>query len=509
VDEGGSVISKYLLIITGFFVIVIVGTGCAQLIEPDLTDLDRDKDGFIDAIDEFPTDATEWKDTDGDGIGDNADTDDDGDGCLDTADTFPKDVNECVDTDGDGVGDNADTDDDNDGSADSVDPAPKDPTIACEDTDSDGICNTADTDDDGDGCLDTVDDAPLNSAICFTDTDGDGTRDSEDTDDDNDGCLDVDDDHPLNAALCFDNDGDGVENSSDAFPNDATEWTDADSDTVGSNADCNDSNANVSTNHHEICSNSTDDNCSGTTDEIGCMILITGGTFNMGADTDDADGQGTLGSTVHDVTLSNYYLDAYEVTNALFEACVTAGSCSAPNSLNSTYGNSSYDKWPIFYIDWNQASAYCTYVGKRLPTESEWEYAARNGSDEETYPWGIDAPTTTLANYFVPGNSGVVDDVDQFSAGNNDDGIFNLIGNVAEWVSDFAGDYPLEAAAAVTDPTGPALNQTSNKIFRGGSFSHSASGPNQLEGKDRFSVDPTTQSTFIGVRCASTTSTKN
>lgn len=445
---------------------------CAQLVEPDLSTLDQDHDGFIDDLDAFPLDATEWKDSDHDGIGDNSDPDIDGDTCANSADAYPTNPLECLDTDGDGVGNNEDTDDDGDGLADVDDPDPLDPESN-------------------------------------TDTDGDGTADASDNDDDNDGCLDSADDAPLDSNLCHDSDGDGVENDVDDFPNDATETTDNDSDSVGANTDCNDSNASVNPNRLEICGNSTDDDCNDSTDEIGCVISITGGTYNMGADA-DADGEGTLTSAMHDVAVSTFFLDKYEVTNALYGACVDDSGCTAPSALNSTFDNADFTDWPILYVSWNQANAYCEWAGKRLPTEAEWEYAARNGGRgqglETTYPWGAAVPSSTLANFFDGTTLGTPQDVDQFSAGGSDSAIFNLEGNVSEWVSDFSGNYPATADALVTNPTGPASGLTTNKIFRGGNFTFIAG---KLEGKDRFSADPATQSSTIGFRCASSSAVQN
>ncbi|MBI4212625.1 MAG: SUMF1/EgtB/PvdO family nonheme iron enzyme [Deltaproteobacteria bacterium] len=470
---------------------------------PDSADSDKDGDGCLNANDAFTTNASECLDTDSDGIGNNADTDDDGDGVADGSDAFPLNSSESLDTDGDGVGNNSDTNDDGDACLDSVDGLPLSST-ECLDTDGDGTGNNADADDDGDGCADGSDVLPLSSSECL-DTDSDGVGNNTDTDDDGDGCTDGSDDWPLISTLCNDNDLDGVENGNDAFPNDATETADTDADGVGNNEDCNDGNANVSTDHHEICGNSVNDDCDGSTDEIGCVLQIVGGTFNMGDDS-DGDGEGSLTSQVHDVTLSTFYLDKHEVTNALYKACVDASSCTAPSSSNLTYGVSAYNKLPIVFVNWTQASQYCTYAGKRLPTESEWEYAARNGATESTYAWGSSAPTTTLANYFDGTTFGFLQDVDQYSAGASTAGVFNLQGNASEWVFDFAGNYALTTDSTVTNPTGPASGQITTKIYRGGNFT-TLSG--LLQSKDRFAIDPATQSQVLGFRCASSTATKN
>ncbi len=191
-------------------------------------DLDDDGDGVADGADDFPLDAGETTDTDGDGIGNNADTDDDGDGVVDGSDAFPLDDTETTDTDGDGTGNNAD--DDGDGVNDGADAFPLDDAETT-DTDADGQGDNADTDDDGDGVNDASDDFPLDDTET-TDTDGDGTGDNADPDDDGDGVPDASDAFPLDETESVDTDADGigdgaddddgVDDGSDAFPLDST-----------------------------------------------------------------------------------------------------------------------------------------------------------------------------------------------------------------------------------------------------------------------------------------------
>ena len=148
--------------------------------------IDFDGDGVDDSSDAFPLDATEWLDTDGDGVGNNADTDDDNDGFVDASDAFPLDASEWIDSDNDGVGNNADTDDDNDGVDDWSDAFPFDASEWL-DSDNDGTGNNADSDDDNDGTDDALDGCPLDSnktspgqcgcGASDIDTDADGTAD--------------------------------------------------------------------------------------------------------------------------------------------------------------------------------------------------------------------------------------------------------------------------------------------------------------------------------------------
>jgi hypothetical protein len=207
---------------------------------------DRDADGYIDAIDDYPDDPSEYiLDSDSDGIRNTVDTDDDGDGTPDSSDRFPLNTSESIDTDNDGIGNNEDTDDDNDGVADVSDAYTIVSLGGRTDTDGDGRpnnCDTtcqglgmaADTDDDGDGVLDSADAYPLITLGGRTDTDGDGQPDNCDAE-----CQ------ALGMAADTDDDNDGVEDGSDALPLDKNESVDTDSDGIGNNTDTDDDNDGV------------------------------------------------------------------------------------------------------------------------------------------------------------------------------------------------------------------------------------------------------------------------
>lgn len=155
---------------------------------------DADSDGVPDAIDAFPSDGSEYLDTDGDGIGNGADNDDDGDGVPDLRDGAPLDRFETIDTDADGVGNAADRDDDSDGVEDVIDAFPLDRSLSV-DSDGDGIADRLDDDDDGDGVPDNEDAFPKYPHE-WLDTDKDGIGDNLDVDDDNDGLSDANDPQP-------------------------------------------------------------------------------------------------------------------------------------------------------------------------------------------------------------------------------------------------------------------------------------------------------------------------
>ena len=177
---------------------------------------------------------------------------------------------------------------------------------------------------------------------------------------------------------------------------------------------------------------------------------------------------------LHTVTLDAYQIAKYEVTNAAYAQCVAAKICKAPYSnasftRTSYYGNSTYDNYPVIYVDWNQSNTYCAWKGNRLPSEAEWEKAAR-GATIQAYPWGDFSATCGLANFWL-GTSGCVGDtsaVGSYPAGASTYGALDMLGNVWEWVNDwYAGTY-YDDPAAGTNPTGPATGY--NKVRRGGDF---------------------------------------
>src|SRR5512147_102854 len=111
------------------------------------------------------------------------------------------------------------------------------------------------------------------------------------------------------------------------------------------------------------------------------MVLVPEGEFVMGSDQGEKQEQ-----PVHQVYLNAYYIDKYEVTNALYTLCVDAGTCRGPYG-RSKYNDPQYAQHPVVYVNWTMAKAFCEWRGARLPTEAEWEKAAR-GTDGRIYPWG-------------------------------------------------------------------------------------------------------------------------
>ncbi|MCP4360479.1 MAG: formylglycine-generating enzyme family protein [Chloroflexi bacterium] len=191
------------------------------------------------------------------------------------------------------------------------------------------------------------------------------------------------------------------------------------------------------------------------------MVYVPSGTFSMGSNDSSGDER-----PVHDVTLDAFWIDQTEVTNEQYELCVADGECE-----KSTYaGDSDFngDQQPVVGVDWNDAEVYCTWVGGRLPTEAEWEYAAR-GPEGSTYPWGDNSPTCDLLNYWDDNACvGKTSAVGSYSSeGDSWVGASDMAGNVWEWVNDwYDSDY--YANSSTNNPTGPSNGKY--KVLRGGDW---------------------------------------
>ena len=210
------------------------------------------------------------------------------------------------------------------------------------------------------------------------------------------------------------------------------------------------------------------------------MVYVSAGEFLMGspegAGYDDERPQ-------HTVYLDAYWIDQTEVTNAMYARCVADGGCTEPRSResytrDSYYGNPDYDEYPVISVTWHQAEAYCQWAGRELPTEAQWEKAAR-GTDGRTYPWGNEPPAGNLVNFADKNtdydwSNKAIDDGYEDSApvGTYPDGAspysaLDMAGNVLEWVADWYGDYP---SGSVSNPTGPTIGES--RVLRGGSWNN-------------------------------------
>ncbi len=196
------------------------------------------------------------------------------------------------------------------------------------------------------------------------------------------------------------------------------------------------------------------------------MVFVPAGEFIMGSPEGEGDDDEHPQRTVY---LDAFYIGKYEVTNAEYKECVDAGACDPP-SMNSSYtrdpyyGNPEYDNYPVIYVSWYDAQAYCDWKGVRLPTEAEWEKAAR-GTDGQEYPWGNEAPDETKLNHEL--TVGNTTEVGSYPDGASPYGAMDMAGNVYEWVADwYDPDYYREAPNR--NPQGP--DSGNSRVLRGGSW---------------------------------------
>ena len=265
------------------------------------------------------------------------------------------------------------------------------------------------------------------------------------------------------------------------------------------------------------------------------MLAIPGGEFFMGSEEKDAlDTE----KPIHHVKLMPYCIDEFEETVEQYQACSDLGKCRPASKENVWPGISDeqrkiYDplcnivdakgkaKHPINCIDWEQARRACDVRGGRLPTEAEWEFAAR-GPDGRIYPWGNEAPSAQLLNGcgkecvawqkknrdpdHVPALMYDQDDgfvntapVGSFPKGKSRYGLQDVVGNVWEWVADYYAEYdPATANATVTEPKGPLTG--TDRVIRGGAWNGAQ--PSWVRPSFRFHVAPTARGYGFGFRCA-------
>lgn len=193
-------------------------------------------------------------------------------------------------------------------------------------------------------------------------------------------------------------------------------------------------------------------------------VFVPAGEFTMGSMAGEESDEGSE----HTVFLDGYWIMRTEVTRAQYGKCVAAGACSEPLDLNWDYA--SYWNFPVVNVTWRQAQDYAEWAGGRLPTEAEWEKAAR-GTDGRTYPWGDDWPLTNLVN--CCGIVGRASPVTLYTSRSMSPyGAVDMSGNVREWVADwYDGSYYKNSP--VQNPAGPTAGDY--RVIRGGSFAQSKS----------------------------------
>jgi len=228
------------------------------------------------------------------------------------------------------------------------------------------------------------------------------------------------------------------------------------------------------------------------------LLFVPSGEFLMGS-------PGGVGEPneqpQHVVNLSSYWIDQTEVTNLMYKKCVEEEGCTKP-SLDYYYLNEDFEDSPVTSIDWNQAKTYCEWSGRNLPTEAQWEKAAR-GTDGQIYPWGDNLPNSSLANFGNRGsdeltreNAGILGSLSpvySYPQGVSPYKIYNMSGNAAEWVADWYGEYQ---GIPQNDPVSPEMGDY--RVVRGGSTINNA---NYIRSAFRNKAKPTTQNSTIGFRC--------
>jgi formylglycine-generating enzyme required for sulfatase activity len=221
------------------------------------------------------------------------------------------------------------------------------------------------------------------------------------------------------------------------------------------------------------------------------QVYVSEGEFIMG----DNGNPNLKEYPEHPVYLHAFWMDKYEVSNSMYEKCVASGACYEPvPRLNPYYGKWAYRNLPVVYVNWYAAETYCAWAGRRLPTEAEWEKAAR-GADARYFPWGNSRANPRLANFSetlllepLP--------IYRYPLGASPYGALNMVGNVREWVSDwFYNKYYFESP--YENPPGPESG--TERSLRGGAYDAVL---DDITTFRRFKHEPDSAGLSRGFRCA-------
>ncbi len=242
------------------------------------------------------------------------------------------------------------------------------------------------------------------------------------------------------------------------------------------------------------------------------MVLIPAGTFLMGE-----EGWGNTEGPVHEVFVSDYWMDETPVTNRQFAAFVEAtGYKTTAEEIGKAWGYNEGNymeisglSWksylteerldhPVVLVSWYDASAFARWSGKFLPTEAQWEKAARGGMERKQYPWGDQAPDGSQCNFAKsPSHLPPTTPVKHFPANNYR--LFDMVGNVWQWCEDWFGDdyYATVIESNNTNPKGPKRGEL--KVRRGGSWN--VVQPFRLRNSNRGALTADTAVPNMGFRC--------
>jgi formylglycine-generating enzyme required for sulfatase activity len=230
------------------------------------------------------------------------------------------------------------------------------------------------------------------------------------------------------------------------------------------------------------------------------MVYVPGATFKLSE-------QGKGGKGNHSVKLNSFWIDQTEITNSHYEKCVAAGECLSPTTCawgEPTYDVPSYSNHPVICVTWQMAKSYCEWAGARLPTEAEWDYAAR-GPKRFIYTWGdtfdsgfvnfCDANCPKADSQWQNANDGYArtSPVGSYLDGASWCGTLDMNGNVWEWIFDWYAPY---SADYQENPTGPNIGN--ERVIRGGSWYDN---PDFLRADHRHPFDPNDYNHLIGFRC--------
>jgi formylglycine-generating enzyme required for sulfatase activity len=230
---------------------------------------------------------------------------------------------------------------------------------------------------------------------------------------------------------------------------------------------------------------------------------VEGGKFRMGAQRPDDPEAYENESPVHQVEVSPFFMGSYPVTVFEYDRFVAGGGYTEQKFWKAGgYGEFAtpghwqrqlrYPNRPVVEVNWYEAAAYCAWAEGRLPTEAEWECAARGGRAGVRYPWGNEKPDQFRANY-GEGGPGQPTPVGMYPEGATPQGIHDLAGNVWEWTADWWGDY---SEADARNPKGPEKGL--GRVIRGGSWAGGASG---LRVSDRVRGVAEARGDYFGFRC--------